>query len=165
MILVRRKHSREEVVGLEHYRRRFILPDNWLKCFETDVVDVILPVPLCVVPNLEANYLFRHDERPWNIMLDILKEQSRVFEKAQQFFKTTGCYSPCNMLITRREILNELCEWMFPILLRTVEETGKLEDKYQNRYGGFLAERLSSFFFYDKESEYKIVYADKTFLD
>lgn len=159
------KNSNDEVIGLEHYRRRFVLADGWQQLFFEGKVDVILPVPLYVAPSLEENYLFRHDRRPWEAMLRIMKAGDMdIYEKALRFYRDNGCYSPCNMLIARREVLNDLCGWMFPILLHVVEEIGPLEDLYQNRYGGFLSERMISFFFYYYEKTYKIAYADKSFL-
>lgn len=50
------KHAKEEIVGLEHYRRHFILPPNWMKIMQDNEIDVILPVPLYVLPNLGENY-------------------------------------------------------------------------------------------------------------
>ena len=63
----------------------------------------------------------------------------------------------------KKEILNGFCTWLFPILFACVEHGGEREDMYQNRYPGFLAERLMSFFFEKNREKYKVVYADKGF--
>ncbi len=158
------KNGKEDVVGLEHYRRRFILPKGWQWLFDDGQVDVILPVPLYVASSLEGNYLFRHDPHPWNAMIDCLKNDVGMYEQAKKFFGENGCFSPCNMLIAKREVVDDLCSWMFPILLKVVDEVGELPDEYQNRYAGFLSERLISFFFYYYADKYKVVYVDKSFL-
>ncbi len=44
------KNAREDYVGLVHYRRHFLLPENWLERMKENQVDVILPVPLYVAP-------------------------------------------------------------------------------------------------------------------
>ena len=157
------KNAKEDILGIEHYRRRFILEDDWKKHMTEEGVDVILPVPLYVAPHIKGNYFFRHDRRPWNAMLEVLRDRGDEYERARVFFEGTGCYSPCNMLIARREILYELCDWLFPILFQVAGRVGELQDAYQNRYPGFLSERLISFYFYDRSYRYRVRYADKQF--
>ena len=41
--------------------------------------------------------------------------------------------------------MDELCSWLFPILFDLAERGGEREDKYQNRYPGFISERLISY--------------------
>ena len=158
------KHADDDVIGLEHYRRRFLLPNGWQRLFAQGKADVILPVPLYVAPSLKENYLFRHDHRPWEAMMRRMKEIPDLYDAAEEFFSTTGCYSPCNMMIVRKSVLDDLCSWMFPIILGAADEVGVLEDTYQNRYGGFLSERMITFFFWYYRDKYKVLYADKSFL-
>lgn len=63
----------------------------------------------------------------------------------------------------KKEILDELCTWLFPILFVCAEHGRERDDPYQNRYPGFLAERLMTFFFEKNRKQYKVVYADKDF--
>lgn len=158
------QNAKEDVVGLVHYRRHFLLPEDWLQRIEQHEIDVILPVPLYVAPDLEQNYKGRHDAAVWDVMMQYLeKNRETEYQNAKRFF-AGNLYSPCNMFIMRREILHELCEWMFPILFAAVEQNGEKADVYQNRYPGFLSERLMSFFFDMNWEKYRIVYADKNFL-
>jgi hypothetical protein len=158
------KNAQNDIVGIEHYRRRFLLPDNWQKAFRGDV-DVILPVPLYVWPGIAGNYLARHATGPWETMMEVLKEMDETcYGAAKDFFENTGCYSPCNMLIAKSDVFKELCDWMFPVLFEVRSRCGDYEDAYQNRYFGFLSERLITFFFYWKRDVYRVVYADKSFL-
>jgi len=68
------------------------------------------------------------------------------------------------MIIAKREIICEFCEWLFPILDTVVKSVGEHKDLYQNRYPGFMAERLMTYYFETKSEKYHIVYADKSFL-
>ncbi len=160
------KNADQECVGVEHYRRRFILPDGWESSFAQGKVDAVLPVPLYVRPSLMGNYVARHECGPWEVMMRQLKSQhgQECYDAAADFFENSGCYSPCNMLIARREVFSRVCEFVFPIVFAVMEECGTIEDNYQNRYPGFLSERLISFFFYYYRDRFKVVYADKTFL-
>ena len=159
------KNTNDDVIGLEHYRRRFLLPKDWLEKMNKQAIDVILPVPLYVYPSLAQNYRERHIDYIWEVMMDILHNNPKQYIEAFKFFEQNGCYSPCNMLIARRDVLKKLCKWLFPILFQVAGQIGSLEDSYQNRYPGFLSERLISFFFYYKREKYRVVYADKNFLE
>lgn len=160
------KNAEQDVVGIEHYRRRFILPLGWQQVFSQNKADVILPVPLYVRPSLKENYVSRHIGDIWGVMMKKLGDIHGIdcALKAKDFFENTGCYSPCNMLIAKKNVYDEMCEWLFPILFAVMEECGEVEDKYQNRYPGFLSERLISFFFFLYQDKYKAIYADKKFL-
>lgn len=158
------KNSDQDIVGLEHYRRRFILPNGWEQALLTGNADIILPVPLYVHPSLKANYCFRHTEHTWNAMMESLAELCPDYvAPAKELFETTACYAPCNLLIANKNVFDDLCGWLFPILLKTMEKCGTLDDNYQNRYPGFLSERLITLYFnYNKNV--RAVYADKVFL-
>ncbi len=154
------KNAKEDIVGLVHYRRHFMLPERWIEIMEDNDIDVILPVPLYVHPNIDTNYRNRHVEANWDNMLSYIKD-----DKASEFFKKTGLYSPCNMLIAKKEVFDKLCEWLFPILFYVADKGGILEDPYQNRYPGFISERLITYFFENNRDKYRVVYADKNFLE
>lgn len=158
------KHAKEETVGMVHYRRHFILPEDWFMRMQENGVDVILPVPLYVAPNLADNFKKRHDPEVWAVMMNCLKTCSPDEYRDAEIFFQKNLYSPCNMFIMRKEILDALCSWLFPVLFRVTERIGQKADEYQNRYPGFLSERLISFFFEKNRKKYKVAYADKNFL-
>ena len=159
------KNVRMDYVGIEHYRRFFSISDNIFDIMKNNKIDVILPVPLCVMPSLKDNYLFRHMNKPWNDMLSIINNlYPDEYNNAITFFEES-IYSPCNMMIARKEVYDHLCEWMFPILFEVSKLNGEVSDRYQNRYPGFMSERLISFFFEENKEKYKMVYADKVFLN
>lgn len=158
------KNAKEDIVGLAHYRRHFILPNDWVDCMRKNEVDAILPVPLYVAPSVADNYRKRHESSDWDHMMDYLKaNHAAEYEEAKAFF-AKNLYSPCNMFIMRREVLSALCEWLFPIIFHAAGRGGEKEDQYQNRYPGFLSERLMSFYFEKYGDRYKVAYADKNFL-
>ena len=158
------KNAEEDYVGLVHYRRHFLLPENWLQRVVENEVDVILPVPLYVVPSLEDNYRSRHDEVDLDYLFSYIKQNDAADYDSLRDFWQGGLYSPCNMFIARKEVLSDLCDWLFPILEAVVAHGGEKEDTYLNRYPGFLSERLISYFFEKNREKYKVVYADKNFL-
>lgn len=49
----------------------------------------------------------------------------------------------CNMFVTRREILNRYCEWLFSFLIEAAEAIDvEGYDSYSQRVIGFFAERM-----------------------
>lgn len=158
------KNACEDYVGLVHYRRHFLLPDNWLERMEDNRVDAILPVPLYVAPSIAGNYMERHIASDWEYLMEyFMSELPTEYEAASRIF-SGNLYSPCNMLIARKEVLDKLCEWMFPILFAVAAHGGEKEDPYLNRYPGFISERLITYFFESRRDTYRVVYANKTFL-
>ena len=139
-------------------------------CYAIDIenannVDVILPVPLYVSPSVEMDYRNRHDSRDWDILMDYFRVQlPDEYEMAKEFFNE-NLYSPCNMLIARREVLNELCQWLFTIVFAVYKKIGDKDDTYQRRYPGFMSERLISYYFHNRRDRYKVIYANKNFLN
>lgn len=158
------KNASEDYVGLVQYRRHFVLPPDWLQRMVSNEVDAILPVPLYVAPSVAENYRERHCAGDWDYMMEYLREKSMEDYMAAQKVFGQNLYSPCNMLVAKRETLSELCRWLFPIVDAVAEHGGKKEDVYQNRYPGFLSERLITCFFEKCRAKYKVVYANKNFL-
>lgn len=159
------KNARQEIVGLEHYRRHFLLEESWLSDMKDREIDVVLPTPLYVAPGIAQNYRERHVASDWDFMMDYMKKiHPEDYAQARDFFDT-NLYSPCNMFIMRKRVLDDLCTWLFPILFICAEHGGEREDGYQNRYPGFLSERLMTFFFEKRRDQYRVVYADKNFLE
>lgn len=157
------KHVDEDVIGLCHYRRHFVLPTDWLAVMQQNNVDVVLPVPTCIFPNIQENYKERHDASDWEYLMKYLEEKYPAdYEEAKKLF-AGNLYFPCNMFIMKKDILNKLCSWMFPILFAVESHGGEKADTYQNRYLGFVSERLITLFFVRRQKQYKLVYADKTF--
>ena len=158
------KNAGQDIVGLEHYRRHFLLQEDWYQKMRVNRIDVILPTPLYVAPSLAQNYRDRHMASDWEYMMDCLRRiHPGDYKEAVTFFET-NLYSPCNMFIMKREVLDALCTWLFPILFVCAEHGGERDDLYQNRYPGFLAERLITFFFEKNRDRYKMMYADKNFI-
>lgn len=159
------KNVEDDFVGIEHYRRFFLIEEDICSIMSANNIDIILPTPLCVMPSLGENYKLRHEPKPYEDMMDVIKTRYPDEYDAAVTFFSQGIYSPCNMLIAKKEVYDHLCEWMFPILFEVADMNGSFQDRYQNRYPGFLSERLISFFFELHRDKYKVVYADKNFLN
>lgn len=158
------KNRRHEIAGLAHYRRHFVLPKDWADIMKEHHIDVIVPVPTYVYPDIDSNYRQRHIPDDWDFLLEYLsKKEPEAYLAAKKVF-AGSLYLPCNMFIAGWEALDDLCSWMFPILDAVAKNGGIKEDVYLNRYVGFVSERLITLFFTMYHDKYKIAYADRIFL-
>ncbi len=162
------KNRKDSWVGLCHYRRHFILSDGEAVAIPPLGVDVVLPVPSICQPSIGENYRKRHDGEDWEHLLGLLKRSHKEFyDLAVRLWETPeygNLYYTCNMFIMKKEILDGYCAWLFPILEEMERFGGQKSDAYQNRYPGFLAERLMTLYFTFYKDKYKIAYIDKSFL-
>ena len=158
------KNAREDIIGLVHYRRHFLLPDDWQLRMEKHGIDVILPTPLYLPDSIGENFCFRHEASNWTYLMDFLKDRNYDEYLSAKEYYSGNIFCPCNMFIMRREVLSRYCSWLFPILFELEKNGGILDDTYQNRYPAFMAERLLSWYFEMHKAEYYIVYSDKNFL-
>lgn len=158
------KNAHADYLGLCHYRRLWVnLPGIVQKLCTTDV-DAVLPLPTLCEHSVYEDYLLKHIPEVWRPMLKVLREQSPDYAKAaQKLFKGRIFYAS-NMCILRREVLDDLCAWMFPIVMEVERIVGDLPDRYYNRYAGFCTERLITLYFLYNEKHWRIAHAEKIFI-
>lgn len=157
------KNDHSKYAGLCHYRRHFLLTDELLKRLASSDIDVVLTIPILNFPSVRDAYVHDHIEMDWDIMLEAIEKLQPKYRETAEEIQNGVFYCGYNMFIARKEILNAYCEWLFPILAYCEKKCGVKEDSYQNRYIGFLAERLLTIYFMHHESKYKIAYANKEF--
>lgn len=158
------KNRRHDYVGFSHYRRHFVLQEDWMKIMKQQDIDAVVPVPTYLYPSVGENYKERHIPDDWEFLLQYLKENdAEAYDMAMEIF-SGNLFFPANMFIAKWEVFDELCSWIFPILDAVCTNGGIKEDTYLNRYVGFVSERMVTLFFALHRDKYKIVYADRRFL-
>ncbi len=159
------KNDRSDYVGICHYRRHFEINEKMLEKLTSSDIDVLLTIPILNFPSVRAVYENDHSIEDWDIMLEAIGKLTPDYVEAADMVQNGRFYSGYNMLVARKRILDRYCEWLFPILAYCEQNCQKKEDRYQNRYIGFLAERLLSIYFTYHKKDYKIVYGRKHFVD
>lgn len=144
------KNSTYDIEGLTHHRRFFfnkgIIPQI-LKIKEITRIlkkkELIIPKPISVGKSVESQYKSAHIETDYDLCREIIKKNYPEFLLAFDKNSKVDFLHPYNMLITRKEILNDYCSFLFP-LLEEVERQIDISkrDNYQQRVFGFLAEGL-----------------------
>lgn len=158
------KNDKSKYAGLSHYRRRFKINEEQADQLISSDVDVVVTIPVLNFPNVKHQYYKDHSKYDWDFMLDAISEFCPAYLDTAYKFQNGIYYYAYNMLIARKEILNDYCKWLFPILFYCEKNIGIKDDTYQNRYIGFLAERLMTIYFMHN-SQYKLAVAEKYFID
>ena len=136
-----------------------------LKMLCSGDVDVILTTPVINVPNVQYMYGKNHDIHDWDVMKNIIEKMYPEYATDFSIVENSNYYIPYNMFIMKKKIFKQYCEWIFPVLEECESVIGDKEDVYQNRYIGFLAERLMTMYFYHNRNNYHIMFSNKHFLE
>ena len=145
------KNRKDPYVGISHYRRLF--SNKWSDkevLSWTDALkllnryDIILP-QIAFLPRSIADQYCMNDGTPADLQIlrVILKEKSPDYlETYDHYMKgRQTCY--LNMMISRREVLDAYCGWIFPILFEMEKRVDlSVREGNQKRIFGYLAELL-----------------------
>ena len=159
------KSAEADYLGLCHYRRLWKDLDFIAEKLQGGVIDVVLPVPTLCVHSVYEDYMERYIPAVYPTMLDVLREMSPEYYGASEEIYRGHVFYACNMLIAKRKVLNDLCQWMFPMVFEIEKRIGDLPDPYQNRYAGFCTERLITLYFLYNKHNWHITHADKIFIE
>lgn len=158
------KNDCSDYVGLSHYRRHFELSAEQLRKLACSDIDVVLTIPIMSSPSVEAVYRRDHDSADWEVMLEAVRAICPEYMPTVEAMGKGMYYYGYNMFIARREIMEDYCAWLFPILSYCEAHCREKDDAYQDRYIGFLGERLTSAYFMHHEGGYRIAHARKHFV-
>ncbi len=147
-----------DMAGLVHYRRYFVRRGSQeetgpvgAKILDQDYIEQCLKEYDMIVPDsgmtqegsVWNQYALRHRISDWMECGRVIHDLCPEYEPAYRWSQNCNFISLGNMVITRKEILDEYCEWLFAILFeaeRRIDLRGY--DAYQRRIFGFLSERL-----------------------
>ncbi|MBN3489996.1 DUF4422 domain-containing protein [Acholeplasma equirhinis] len=147
------KKTSYDVVGLIHYRRLFsnkrfsIFSYQGLKKEKIETIlssyDAILPLRPRLRVNMRTNYQRNHFIKDLDLTREIVSNMFPDYlESFDQFLNSNRPYL-YNMFIMKKELLNQYCEFLFPILFELEKQVDlKAYDDYQKRLFGFISERL-----------------------
>lgn len=158
------KNDDSDFIGLCHYRRRFVFGDDDIATIKAGEFDLIVTVPVINLLSVKEQYIKDHSKLDWAVMTEAVRKLAPDYIDALVKVENNIYYFAYNMFIAKRTVFNDYCSWLFPILEYCEKNIGVKEDVYQNRYVGFLAERLLTIYI-AKHTELKIVVAKKHFIE
>lgn len=146
--------------GLCQYRRGFeFTEDDLLRLADNDV-DAVLPYPLPYEPDINAHHERYIKEMEWKAALQALGElQPEYAMVLPEILKQQYLYN-YNLIMAKKSVLQEYCEWLFPILFRTEELSIPKGSLRNDRYIGYLGETFETLYFMKNADRYNIVHAE-----
>lgn len=142
------KNVRCDIIGICHYRRYFMRDEKLLdRAYIENLIQkypIIIPNSTCVKDaNAYEHYAKRHYAKDLDLCREVIREKYPEYLDAFHYVMETILISVGNMWITRKDIFDRYCSWLFDILFeveKRIDMTGY--DDYQKRVMGFLSERL-----------------------
>ena len=130
-----------------------------------DSADVILPYPSIYYPSVEAEHSRYVKDSDWQAMCRVLEMVApeyyayykENFEKEQYFYNF-------NMLIAKKEVFDDYCNFLFSVLERTEQLTTPKGWERQDRFAGYLGENLTTIYFRKNGDKLKIAHTGKKWL-
>lgn len=151
------KNTKDDVIGLVHYRRFFykniftkksniLSEDDARKLLNK--YDLIIPEEgLLFNKTIYDQYKIHHDINDLELIGTIINEQCPEYNEAFNKVINSNYFHPLNMFIGKKYIIDEYCQWLFPILEELENRIDiRKKDKYNQRVCGFLGERLFNVF-------------------
>ena len=157
------KNSPESIVGLTHYRRAFESPNDSKQMLKDYEIENILTHYDCIVAAKEpctssigCNLITVAEQyRMIHSSTDLLQAREIIRTKCPGYldaFDKAICeecsFSPCNMFICKKELMDRYCKWLFKIEKQLEKRIDYISgrDSYQQRMPGFISERLFNAF-------------------
>ena len=133
--------------GLSHYRRILEFTEDDVLRLVDNGVDVVLPYPMPYEPDIEEHHRRYLKEEDWKVVRRAVWELQPEYSKAFPSVLEQKYLYNYNIILARKEVLAEYCEWLFPILSRVEELSVPRGKDRADRYIGYIAETLETLYF------------------
>lgn len=161
---VDKESSNNKYYGLVHYRRMLTLSeDDLLRLVDNDV-DVVLPYPMPYEPNIEAHHQRYLKDVDWKALIRALTELEPEYAARLSEVMNQQYLCNYNIIVARKDVLREYCEWLFPILKRVEEISEPQGSMRSDRYIGYMGETLETIYFMLNRDRYNVTYAGCNFM-
>ena len=158
------KRQDDTYYGLAHYRRFLELSEDDLLRLADNDIDVVLPYPMPYEPNIEAHHLRYLSDLEWDAVLHALKELQPDYSRAFKDILKQEYFYNYNVILAKKDVLDDYCSWLFPLLFRIEENNDPNKEKEPNRYMGYVGETLETLYFMYNKDKLKIAHTGCRFL-
>lgn len=133
--------------GLGQYRRMLeFSSDDLLRLMDNDV-DAVLPYPMPYEPNIHAHHERYLQDVDWKALLTALQELRPEYADYFPTVLEQQYLYNYNVILAKKKVLREYCEWLFPILERTEELSVPKGSEREDRFIGYMGESLETLYF------------------
>lgn len=156
--------SGDAYYGLVHYRRILEFTEDDFSRLIDNGVDVVLPFPMPYEPDIEEHHKKYLRDEDWTAVVKAVQEiRPEYAGKFSDILRQKFFYN-YNIMLARREVLVEYCEWLFPILECVEELSIPKGAERSDRYLGYAGETLATLYFMDRKDELNILHTGCRFL-
>lgn len=139
--------GQEDYVGVYHYRRALDISESDLTRIRKNDVDVVLPYPLIHLPDIREHHTRYVKEEDWQLMLTVLQELYPDYAKAYKEICKSIFFYNYNLIIAKKAVFSDYCEWVFPLLERVEELSTPKGRERKDRYTAYMSESLLTLYF------------------
>ena len=144
--------------GLCQYRRIFdFTEDELLRLLDNDV-DVVLPYPLVYEPDIHVHHKRYVKDDDWDALWKAVGELQPSYAQAFEDVLHQRYLYNYNIIMSKKSVLRDYCNWLFPILERTEELSTPKGKERKDRYIGYMAETLETLYFMVNSDKLNIVH-------
>lgn len=153
-----------EYYGLSHYRRILELTEDDVLRLVDNGVDVVLPYPMPYEPDIEEHHKRYLKEADWKAVRRAVQELQPGYAKAFEGILKQKYFYNYNIILARKEVLKEYCDWLFPILERVEELSIPRGAERSDRYIGYVGETFTTLYFLSQKMRLDIKHVGVRFL-
>lgn len=156
--------DKNEFYGLTHYRRILELSDDDVLRIADNDVDVVLPFPMPYEPDIEEHHKRYLRNEDWNALVRALEEMQPEYAfNMPKVLQQRYLYN-YNIMLARKKVLADYCEWLFPILEQIEELSIPKGCDRKDRYIGYMGETLATLYFMVNKDRLNIAHVGYKFL-
>ena len=146
--------------GLGQYRRMLEFSEDDLLRLRDNEVDAVLPYPMPYEPNIHAHHERYLREKDWKALLTALRELEPEYADAFHSVLEQQYLYNYNVILARKPVLREYCDWLFPILERTEELSVPKGCERADRYIGYMGETLETLYFIKNADRFNLAHTE-----
>lgn len=127
--------------------------------------DIIIPSQRSIATPLYDSLCFNHIRKDVDVLSAVISDLYPEYKEDYELvFKEGNKYTPCNILVAKKDIFDQYSKWLFDILFELEKRLTIPMDPYQPRLMGYFSERLLCVFLHHHH-EYKIRHLPLIILD
>lgn len=117
-------------------------------------IDAVLPFPMVYTPGISQQRTRWIKETDWQAVRQVLEDLAPEYASRVDQIDSQPYYLNYNIIIARKDVLDQYCSFLFPILER-VEELTNGANRH-DRYIGYIGEYLCTLYFLTQEKQGRV---------
>lgn len=150
--------------GLFHYRRWLDIREGDISRMTDQDVDAVLPYPTIHEPDIREHHARYIKKSDWDAALRALEELEPAYYAAYDAVFSQEYLYNYNIIIAKKKLINEYCNWLFPILERIEDLSDPEGSGRADRYIGYIGENLLTLYFTYHKNDLNIAHTGRIML-